>query len=165
MQKKKGICIDCGPGSKEQYLIAGRCESKHYWAHRRKVNANKPKNVAKQLQKNNNNVFFASQLLQAPKHCENCGDPLFNTISMFGPRSIICHIVPKRDKGGCPSVSLHPMNRWFGCVDCHNNYDNLGARYALTMAALPLIRERFDQFKNDIAPGEQKNIPSFLIAT
>lgn len=161
MQKKKGICVDCGPGSQPKHLISGRCNG-HYWKHRHKVNSKKPQNVAKQLQKKDNSVFFASQFMTAPSCCENCGQPLRHTIQMLGHRAVICHIVPKRPKGGCPSVALHPMNRWFGCIDCHSDYDNKGSGHVLTMPILSIVRERFQQFKNDIAPAEQKNIPSFL---
>lgn len=160
---KIGKCVNCGPSSADKPLIAGRCQL-HYWQHRQKVNSKKPNNIAKELRKKDNSVFFASQFLVAPSRCENCGTSLAPTISTFGPRSIVAHIVPKRPIGGCASVSLHPLNRWFGCIDCHNNYDNKGAAFALTMPALPLIRERFSQFREDIVPAERKNIPSFLFS-
>lgn len=134
----------------------------HYWQHRKAVNSKKTANIAKQIAKKDNSVFFASQILQAPARCENCNEPLRETIAMLGPRAIVAHIVPKRSKGGCPSVSLHPLNRWFGCKDCHANYDNKGSDYVITMFVLPIVRERFAQFKDLIAPSERKNIPKFL---
>lgn len=166
MKKKKGICKDCGPGSKEQYLTAYRCHP-HYWAYRRKVNSEKPKNKEKAvldlMGKKNRDIFFASQLLIAPNHCENCGCSLSFSKSI-NPRSIIAHIVPKRDKdkGGIPSVALHPLNRWFGCIDCHTNYDSKGADFVKTMKVFPIVKERFAQFAHLIHESEIKNIPAYL---
>lgn len=164
MKPKTGNCSDCPPGSGPKALIAGRCET-HYWAYRRKVNAERFSNKKKVELVKPRDLFFANQILIAPKTCENCGNDLGYT-KAINPRAMIAHILPKRDKekGGCPSVQFHPMNRWFGCIDCHTNFDNMGEAYVLKMPVLIIIRERFDQFKDQVAEDERANIPNYLLS-
>lgn len=47
---KTGICVDCGPGSKEQPLTAKRCKS-HYWNYRASLKPVKIKDIAKPIPK------------------------------------------------------------------------------------------------------------------
>ena len=47
---KKGICVDCGPGSKEQPLTAKRCKT-HYWNYRASLKPVKIKDISKPISK------------------------------------------------------------------------------------------------------------------
>ncbi len=106
-------------------------------------------------------VWFADQLLIAPQYCENCKKPI-NAAAYSNPRTIIAHIVPKSEKSGFPSVATHPLNRWFGCGDCHTNYDKKGADYQETMRVAEICRDRFRSFMNEITNREAKRLPYWL---
>lgn len=160
MKAKKGICTDCGEGSKEKYLTAGRCEP-HYKRHRAKVCAAKPKAKDKKIFKAELNVFFASQILEIPTKCENCPNDI-RYWKQVDPRRLVAHILPKRPVGGFPTVAIHPKNRLFLCPDCHTNFDNKGEDFAVNMEALPIIIERFQEFKHLLTESEMQRIPSYL---
>lgn len=160
MTPKKGICKDCAPGTPPRYLTAGRCEF-HYKKHRATVNAKKPHNKKTQSRKAELAVYFASQILEIPTCCENCGADI-RYQKQINPRALVAHILPKRPNGGFPTVATHPKNRFFGCFDCHTNYDQKGAAFAATMPALPLIRARFNEFKSLLTEAEMQRVPDFL---
>lgn len=160
MKPKKGKCIDCPAGSAETYLTAGRC-SRHYWLHRQKVNSGKKHNQEKKEAKKQLNVFFASQILEIPPTCENCGTDI-RYQKKINARALVAHILPKRKTGGFPSVATHPKNRLFLCFDCHTNLDNKGSEFAEKMPALPLMRERFNGFKNLLTNEELQKVPEYL---
>lgn len=50
IKTKIGICIDCGPGSKEQPLTAKRC-TMHYWNYRASLKPVKIKDIGKPIPK------------------------------------------------------------------------------------------------------------------
>lgn len=106
-------------------------------------------------------VWFGDQILAAPNYCENCGKPL-NPGQYNNPRTIICHILPKSKKGGFNNLETHPLNRWFGCGDCHTNYDHKGQEYQAKMPVAPLIIERFLQFKDLIIDRDIIKLPDWL---
>ena len=160
MKAKKGKCVDCPSGTPEKYLIAKRCEF-HYKLHRNKVNAGKKHNVEKREYKKDLNVYFASQILQIPATCENCGGDIRWQREKH-PRALVAHILPKRKQGGFPSVSMHPQNRVFLCPDCHTQMDNKGAEYAENMRCLPIMRQRFAEFKNCLTAHDLQRVPSYL---
>lgn len=108
-------------------------------------------------------TFFANQIANAPKCCENCGKPLTGTKSI-NAAAIVCHIIPK-GKAGCPSVATHPMNRWFGCGDCHTDYDNKGAKFVQNMPIFETLRERVKVFYKKIAPAERRRVPLYFRST
>lgn len=151
--------------------MAKQSPSVPYWKQRQALKLKAPhsttdKAAAKRSKKKDLGAFYAAQTLQAPSKCENCKADLAATIR-FHPRAHICHIIPKsKDAGGCPSVATHPMNKWFGCKNCHDPYDKAvmeGDVYILEqMPVYPLILERFQKFKDDIAPNERRRIPAFL---
>ena len=144
MKAKKGKCVDCPSGTPEKYLIAKRCEF-HYKLHRNKVNAGKKHNVEKREYKKELNVFFASQILQIPPCCEECGDDI-RYWREKNPRMLVAHILPKRPNGGFPSVATHPLNRVFLCPDCHTNMDLKGKDFVKKMKTYPLMVERLKTF-------------------
>jgi hypothetical protein len=102
--------------------------------------------------------FFAEQVRIMPARCENCGKRI---TTPGAPRSAaVAHIIPKRH---FKSVMVHPMNRWFGCGDCHTNYDNKGWTYAVTMPVWPTCVERFREFMALIKDTELKFLPDALV--
>lgn len=106
-------------------------------------------------------VFYANQLKQAPDHCEECGKSLAGT-KAINPRAIVAHIIPKREKGGCPSVALHPNNRAFLCGSDHTDFDNKGAAYVQNMNIFEVMKARVATFYDQIAPNERKNVPEYF---
>ena len=158
---KKGFCVDCPPNSPERYLTAGRCQF-HYKLHRNAVNKDKKHNVEKRKSKSENNIFFASQIIQIPNNCENCGKDI-RYQKQINARALVAHILPKRKTGGFPSVATHPKNRVFLCFDeCHPNFDNKGSEYAEKMPALPIMRERYNEFKECLTESERARVPKYL---
>lgn len=156
MKTKTGTCIDCGPGSSVKPLIAGRCQS-HYWKHRQHVNARKPAAKAKQALKDDLTGWFNMQLATAPNNCENCCLPLRESM-LINPRAIVCHIV---SKSLFPEVAIHPLNRWFGCNDCHTWYDaNPGE--INHMPVFPVVLARFQRFRDGIRDANLYMIPDPL---
>lgn len=128
IKTKTGQCADCPPGGADKPLTAGRCQF-HYWKHREAVNKDKKSNVDKREEAKQNTVFFASQVPQIPKKCEECGKPLVFSQSWM-IKAAIAHILPKAI---FETVRIHPQNRWFGCLDCHTDYDNRGAEHVVKM--------------------------------
>jgi hypothetical protein len=142
IKQKIGPCLDCPEGSALKALTAGRC-STHYWQHRALLAKNKPANKAKQADLKEMGVYMASQLPLIPSHCENqCGAVLTKS-GPGGYKTHIAHILPKAKY---KSVKTHPQNRWFGCGDCHTDYDKKGAALHLALPVAPLIIERFKSF-------------------
>ena len=160
IKPKKGKCIDCPAGAPEKYLTAKRCEF-HYRLHRNAVNANKKHNVSKKEFKADLNVFFASQTLQVPYKCEECGGDI-SYWKIKNPRMLIAHILPKRKNGGFPSVATHPRNRMFYCPDCHTYFDTKGASFAEQLKSLPVMRARFNEFKNELSEQDLQRVPNYL---
>jgi hypothetical protein len=159
---KQGICIDCGPDSKPTYLTAKRCKN-HYWKHRAEVNAAKRKDKPEVNdllgEKKALNSWFATQISMMPKYCENCGDYL-NQYAPWGARAYVCHIVPKAH---FETVKLHPLNRWFGCIQCHGDYDNRGADKVAEMPVIKIVQDRFNKFSHLLNDDEFKRLPIYLM--
>lgn len=135
---------------------------KPYWQQRQelKLKGAKPPEVKRQ-EKKAKGVFFASQLAKAPKNCENCGKSLAGT-KAINPAAIICHIIPKNETSGCPSVATHPLNRWFGCGDCHTNYDNQGVTFVKSMPIFEELKKRVATFYEEIDPKERRRVPVYF---
>lgn len=121
----------------------------------------KAKQKEKQDRKRALTPWFETQLLQAPKKCENCGADLRQSMAI-NPRTIICHIVPKNNDYGCPSVATHLLNRWYGCQKCHGIYDT-GGEKAAEMPVIPICKSRLGKFIDQIPEKERRHIPNFLI--
>lgn len=159
---KQGICIDCGPDSAPTYLTAKRCKN-HYWQHRAKLSAekkkNNPANTDALAEKRALNSWFATQISMMPKHCENC-DEYLNQYAPWGARSYVCHIVPKVH---FETVKIHPFNRWFGCVQCHSNYDNWGEDKVAQMPVIEKVQDRFKRFSHLLNDDEIKRLPNYLM--
>lgn len=158
MKVKTGACIDCGNSGG---LIARRCQS-CYWKYRRKVKKESPaerlKIANKGKAKKELDIFFASQILNIPTYCEECGTNLTGWRSI-NPKAIIAHILPKRKTYGFPSVATHPQNRMFFCVPCHTDFDNKGSDHIAKMKSLPVMRERLKEFRDRLTESEKERIP------
>lgn len=139
-------------------------DEKPYWQQLRdkKLGSTRTPEAIKRETKKDLKAWYEIQITQSPENCENCGTNLASTV-MKHPHGHICHIVPKTEHGGCPSVSTHPMNRWFGCWDCHNIYDKEPAEIVATMVIIPIVKKRLRLFVKEIAPAEQRRVPSFLL--
>ncbi len=158
---KKGQCKDCPPGP-EKPLIAGRCQT-HYWPYRNSlkvitaaaigpINREEDKKMAD---------WFAMQIIQMPKHCENCGEYL-NPYAPWGAKSYVAHILAKRGTMFL-SMKYHALNRVFLCVICHTNFDNWGdSAKVMAMKAYPVILERFHAMFDDIPESELSHLPTYL---
>lgn len=160
LQPKLGKCKDCPPDAPNKPLTAGRCNT-HYWAYRAKVNADKPSAKAKKAKKADFNVFFASEMLNIPANCEECNADIRYWRGKFA-RMLIAHILPKRERGGFPTVATHPKNRMFYCPDCHTDYDTKGVEFAEQLKSLPIMRERFNEFKHLLSESDLQRVPSYL---
>lgn len=117
-----------------------------------------PKKMTKQQTIKANTAHIDRVWLQNPGHCENCGATLL-TEKDWQRRAAVCHIIPKKT---FDSVARHGKNRWFGCLQCHEDYDKKGWDYAVTMKVWPLCLERFELFKAEINPDEWSYLPDFL---
>lgn len=160
MKTKIGKCIDCPDDAPEKPLIADRCGF-HYWKHRSEINSKKSKAREKKEIRIERDIFFANQILQIPKCCEECECDL-SYWKRAMPKAIIAHILPKRERGGFPSVATHPQNRMFYCPDCHTDFDNKGESHAQQMKSLLIMRERFNEFKNCLTESELERVPNYL---
>jgi len=145
--------------SYQGYLLGGFCKN-HYWENRQKIKSISNQNIAKKEVKKEMNVFFASQLLQHPENCEECGISL-RASKAINPRSIIAHILPKRTSG-FPSVASHPQNRLFLCLECHGNYDNKGWEFVATMRVFELAKERLSCFIDCLTDFELSKLPKIF---
>lgn len=166
IKQKSGNCIEenC---SYFGVLIAKRCQT-HYWQYRAGLKKDNATEGLKTSQTKNDddkklqNVWFASQILQIPHNCEECNKSL-GALKSWKPKIIIAHILPKRKEYGFPSVACHPQNRMFYCWDCHTDFDNKGHDHAKQLKSLPLMRERFLQFKDDLTERELARVPDYLL--
>lgn len=154
-----GKCPVCPKNSRDVLLIGGKCNA-HYQDSKAIVIRNAAPSKLKELAENKKtmSVWFKEQLTQQPKNCENCNNPI-SIPPQLPAKTSVCHIVPKST---IKSVKTHPWNRWFGCWQCHTNYDNWPVEKVAKMPVIKLVRERFKLFAKDINEKEHKWIPQFL---
>lgn len=157
MERKLKTCSDCGKSChlwKSYPKLCKECAGKPKY----KKPSKKPTEVKQGL-----NVFFASQALEIPKHCENCGEEL-NAFTSFQKRCVTAHILPKKENGGFPVVSTHPKNRMFLGVycGCHGEWDNKGAEDRAAMNVYPKAIERFQEFKGLLSQAELIKAKKYL---
>lgn len=178
IKAKKGICIDCPPGSPEKNLIAKRCQT-HYWPYRSKV-ANQKKiasqsnlvgnNKPKQPSKKTVCLPFASpfackqwyllQISLCKWVCENCKIQLFPYSDLI-KFSCQAHILPKEH---FPSVKLHIDNHLtLGVSDCscHKRWDNSWTS-AKKMNVFPLARQKVAKLIPFLTPKELSRLPEIF---
>ena len=153
-----GVCPLC-PKGRPCLLIAGKCNA-HYQDSKAVVLRNAAPSKLKELAevKKTLSVWFADQLKQCPDKCENCNNPIVIPHPL-PPKTAVCHIVPKST---FKSVKTHPMNRWFGCWQCHTNYDQWPEEKVAKMPIIKIAKERFKLFTKDISEKEKRLIPKYL---
>lgn len=160
IKQKIGQCIDCEDGPNKP-IIAGRCQY-HYWGYRNKVTTDKRKqsDLSEECDQKQRALdsWFANQVNNLPKHCENCGKYL-NPYAPWGAKTYIAHIVPKRN---FESVMCHPLNRMFLCAICHTNYDNWPEVKVMAMPVFAIAVERFLSIAPSIVFEELNSLPDFF---
>lgn len=94
------------------------------------------------------------------EYCENqCGRRLTDPLELWRQKAMVAHILPKAI---FPSVVIHPLNRWFACLQCHHDYDDKGWLYAETMPVWTVCLERYEQFMTALKVGEHRHLPESL---
>ena len=154
-----GICPLCPKGSRPGLLIAGKCNS-HYQDSKAIVIRNAAPSKLKELAENKKTLsaFYKEEEKKIPPLCENCNKAI-SIPEALPKRTAIAHIVPKRT---IKSVQTNEHNVWFGCWQCHTNYDNWPEEKVAKMPVIKIVRERFKLFAKDIIEKEHKYIPQFL---
>lgn len=126
--------------------------------------SSKPKALteAKKSFKQELNVFYASQLLQIPKYCENCQAPLY-IFTKWDGRKMTCHILPKST---FPELAIHQLNRIFMCCDggCygHAKYDNGDALERSQMPVYKYVIERWPELKKCLTEAKIVKAEKYL---
>jgi hypothetical protein len=137
-------------------------KNKPYWQQRRDQKLKQPPSKTEEREKKEaKGVFFADQVQKAPAKCENCGKSLAGT-KAINPAAIVAHILAKSKTNGCPSVALHPLNKFYACGDCHTDYDTKGAAFVQSMPIFPTLKERVAQFYHEISPAEKRRVPEYF---
>lgn len=155
MSSKFGVCPLCPPKSPAKRLYGGLC-SYHLGNTADDHSKQTVEEVAKVLSRDKVlTQFYEDQWKIMTPRCENeCGTRLIaNTLRTA--KFHICHIVPKKH---FESVIVHPSNRWFGCWQCHHDYDSSWTK-AVTMPIWPLVAERFTHFMHLIKDSELRHLP------
>jgi 5-methylcytosine-specific restriction endonuclease McrA len=156
---KLGKCPDCPQGARDVLLIGGKCQHHHFNGGKvERTNMKEVAAIAKDVKKSLS-AWYAEQEKQIPKLCENCKKRI--SIPAELPRkTAICHIVPKRN---VKSVQTHPLNRWFGCWQCHTDFDNKSEGDVASMPVAALCRARIKEFYDLIPQKERKYVPEWLV--
>lgn len=100
--------------------------------------------------------FYAKMLSESPKTCMECGCDLKPSM-VINPRSIVCHILPKRIFN---SIAKNPLNVVYLCNDHHNTLDNFSP---VKMKTFPLLVERVKKLIPLIKESELKSIPEYYL--
>lgn len=153
-----GKCKLCPKNSPDKRLYAdGVCS--YHLAHRGDDQSSHKfqEDVRKNHEKEVVAAFFRDMVKLTPPYCENCGNKIIT--ASWPASSAVCHIIPKRH---FKSVMIHPSNIWFGCMDCHHNYDDKGWTSAVTMHIWPICVERFKEFMHLIKDSEMRHLPAPL---
>jgi hypothetical protein len=116
---------------------------------------------AKKETKKSLTVFYTEMIVKAPKVCEECGKPLKPSM-IINPRSIVAHILPKRGNL-FPSVATNPDNVFYGCNDCHHDFDNKGEEFIVKMKIYPILKERVSKLIPLMPDRELHKIPEYLL--
>lgn len=162
IKAKEGVCVCC---ERKRLIYSKKMCQSCYWSDNKKKNDEKKKNNGKKAEKlktaKEMNIFFASQLLEVPDFCENCGGSL-RWQKMNNKKSIVAHLIPKREVGGFPKVATHPQNKVFLCLQCHGNMDNKGEDFTPKMNCFELICERFMEFENLLSESDKQRLPYYF---
>lgn len=153
-----GQCPLCPKGAPERRLFGGYCP--HHLRHPEddqsgtKIKA-EPGGISESALRKK---FYEEQIKLIPAKCENCKGKIITTAA-WPPSAAVAHIVPKKH---FKSVQFHELNRWFGCIICHTDYDQKGSDHAVKMAVWPIVVKRFQKFMDLIDDKELKHLPKAL---
>lgn len=160
---KIGKCRLCPPSCRETLLYADDVCGHHLNGDgkdiERNISPNLQKAQAAAKKQKTLTAWYNEQIKQIPEKCENCGKKMGTLPVGMSKRAHVCHIVPK---SSVPSVKTHPLNRWFGCWQCHSDYDSKTSSDASRMKIAKICRSRFAQFADEIATSEKNAIPDWL---
>jgi 5-methylcytosine-specific restriction endonuclease McrA len=137
-----------------------------YWQQRQqqKINGTKTKKAkadSKKAQKDELTKWFELQLSMCPRNCENCNTGLSQFL-FPNPRTLVAHIIPKREDYGFPEVATHPYNRMFLCPDCHHKWDDGNAQDREKMAVYRIALQRFTIFKHELPHNRLSKALNYL---
>lgn len=104
-------------------------------------------------------AWYNEQIKQIPIKCENCNKKIGRLPEGMSKRTHVCHIVPK---SSVPSVKTHELNRWFGCWQCHNDFDKKDADFVARMKVVKICRTRYAIFSTEISESERNYVPEWL---
>lgn len=152
----------CPESKGDQPLISGKC-AVHYWAHLR-AGSVKRHLVRKKVLIPNLKDWYNYQIDRSTWVCDNCGE-LIDHFSEEARHAAQAHILPKHL---FRSVATHPLNRLhlgngWGC-DCHSKYDH-SFKTAQQMPVMAWALVLFQQFAEEIAPGELRHLPTIFQET
>lgn len=137
-------------------MIGGKSEKKKEPYTIPKQSEKKKKQIKEhKTEKDSLSLFFAKMASIAPKNCMECGCSLKPSM-LINPRSIICHILPKRH---FKSIAKNEKCIVFLCIDCHSRMDNFSPA---GMKILPILVERVKMLLDEIKHEELKHLPEFL---
>jgi len=155
-----GKCPKCPKDARTGLLIGGLC-SAHYHDSKAIIIRNAAPSAIKALavKKKTLGVWFNEQIVKIPERCENCKGKIIVPTGL-SKRTPVCHIVPKST---FESVKTNDNNVWYGCIDCHTNYDRWPAEKVATMPIIKICKVRFKEFKHLLPPSESRRVPIYLI--
>jgi hypothetical protein len=157
---KIGKCPKCPAGSRDVLLIGGMCHGHFKGMDGAGVRDDAPSVLKEKVAKQKTlTAWYNEQIKLIPEKCENCGKKMGSLPVGMSKRAHVCHILPK---SSIDSVKTHPLNRWFGCWQCHNDYDKRTAGDVARMKVVKLCRSRYKEFEAEIADGERKYVPEWL---
>lgn len=158
-----GKCKKCPPNARETRLFGDGVCGAHL--HDETIDIPRDEKITtaskKAEKKMTQDAWFKSQRKHIPMCCENCNKPIQPSIpKTMTWKTAVCHILPKEI---FISVMVNALNRWFGCWQCHNDYDKRGAAFQAKMQVAEICKERFQQFKDQIPASELRRVPEWLL--
>lgn len=156
-----GKCKLCPSGSPDKRLFGGGVCGYHLNNPKDDQSKEKlPKEVVKELLNEKLlRQWYEEQFQQRTEFCENCRKVrLTDPQELWRQKAMVAHILPKKL---FPSVATHPLNRWFGDLQCHTDFDR-GWGHAMQMPVWDLCVERYTQFMTLISVGEHRHLPEPL---
>jgi hypothetical protein len=156
-----GTCPLCPKGSRPARLYGmGHC-FEHYKNPEQKQERNIDPVITKEKVSDELkalDAWFTRMKEKQPKNCECCGKKIVIPYGITW-KSAIAHILPKKT---FKSVMLHDDNCFYACMDCHTKYDTLTNDEKKLLPVAELCRQRYQLFKDKIAPAEQRKVPVWI---
>lgn len=157
-QNMFGECPKCPKGSASRRLFGGVCPYHLRHPEDDQSGTRMKKEASGSSESQQRKIWFEEQIALIPAKCENCKGKIITTAA-WPPSAAVCHILPKRS---FKSVQFHPLNRWFGDIMCHTDYDQKGWDRAVKMNVWPIVVSRFQKFMDLIEDKELRHLPNIL---